>query len=281
MKVSVICPIKNGAKYLPNLILAIRSQRYVDFIEIILPISPSDDDSFKLASSLGDVVYKIENFSHSLTRQEASLKASGEFLVFITQDIMPKNDTWLFELIKDLKGDIIASFSRQIAYRDHPLIEKYLKEFNYPKNSKIITYKENVKNSRDKLFFSDASSAFIAKDFFELNGFDFKVNFCEDVFMAYKILMGNKSFKYSADSEIFHSHNYSFKQLFLRYKSIGKFEKENSFIFKNFTKTEKKGINSFVFILKKLILLKEYVTILKLPLDFFIRFIGYKFGKWS
>lgn len=283
LKVSIICPIFNGAKYIPDLVKRIRSQENISDIEIIFPVTKSIDNSFKVALEFGDIAYEISNFSHSLTRHDAVLKSSGEYIVFITQDILPANDNWVFNLIKEIRGDIVAAYSRQIPYEEHCDIEKSYRKFNYGEKDIIYSLEFLKKKGRKALFFSDASSAFSKKNFLEIGGFNFdlKSEFGEDVLIANKILNANKKYIYSSNSVVFHSHNYSFAELFKRYKCIGRFEKEYSDIFKNIEKSEKEGFRSLKFVFFDLFKEKKIFKILELPFNFFIRYLGYKVGKIS
>lgn len=58
-------------------------------------------------------------FDHGGTRNRAAKEASGDILIFMTQDALPENKLFIEELIKPLgKNNIVASYGRQIARKD-------------------------------------------------------------------------------------------------------------------------------------------------------------------
>ncbi|MGL5050653.1 MAG: glycosyltransferase family 2 protein, partial [Fusobacteriaceae bacterium] len=79
MRVSVICPIYNGGSYLEKLFYKIREQNKISFLEIIVPVSKSNDNSLELAKKYGDIAYEVQNFNHGKSRHKASLKAKGDY----------------------------------------------------------------------------------------------------------------------------------------------------------------------------------------------------------
>lgn len=277
MRVSVICPVYNGENYLEKLFKKIREQKKINFLEIIVPISKSKDNSFKEAKKNADLVYEVSSFNHGKTRHEAALKAKGDYLVFITQDIMPVDDFWLYNLLKDLDSNTVAAFSKQIAYKEHGEIEKLIRDFNYPDLPRICNNENALKNGRKNIFYSDASSAIIKNEFFNLGGYNFEVPTSEDNILANNIIKSGKSFIYQPESKIFHSHQLQFKDSFKRYKAVGKFEKMFSEEI-DFSKTNGEGKKLVKYVLKNLIKTGNILDIGYFSLDIIIRYLGYKNG---
>ncbi|PFP30856.1 glycosyl transferase [Bacillus sp. AFS073361] len=224
--ISVIIPIYNGEEYLFKLVEAIRSQIVGQEIEIIAAVSKSNDRSFILAKELCDLAYSVEEFNHGLTRHEAAQKSNGEYLVFITQDILPFNNMWLNELIKPLieNSNIVATYSRQIAYPGASKTESYIREYNYPPYNRLCNSYTIEKWGRKNIFYSDAASATKREDFFGLGGYNFEVITNEDVYYALNVIDSGNSILYNANSIVYHSHDFSLKENIKRYESIGAFE---------------------------------------------------------
>lgn len=278
MRVSVICPIYNGESYLKKLFSKVREQEKIDFIEIIAPISKSKDNSLEEAKKYANLAYEVNDFNHGKTRHEASLKANGDYLVFITQDIMPADNLWLYNLIKDLNEEFVAAFSKQIAYKEHGEIEKLIREFNYS-DIKRVCNKENSKiNGRKNIFYSDAASAVLKTEFFKLGGYDFIVPTNEDVILANNIIKNGKSFIYEPKSRVYHSHKLSLKETYKRYESIGKFESLYSKEI-DFSNTNGEGKKLVLFIVKKLLEKRKFLSIGYFGIDIMFRLFGYKKGK--
>lgn len=277
MRVSLICPIYNGENYLKSLFSKVREQENISFLEIIAPISKSKDNSLEEAKKYADLAYEVSNFNHGKTRHEAALKASGDYLVFITQDIMPVDNLWLYNLIKDLNKDCIAAFSKQIAYKEHGEIEKLIREFNYP-DMKRVCNKENSKiNGRKNIFYSDAASAVLKTEFFKLGGYDFIVPTNEDVILANNIISYGKSFIYEPKSKVYHSHKLSFKETYKRYQAIGKFEKLYSKEI-DFSNTNGEGKKLVLFTVKNLLKKGRILDISYFAIDVLVRLLGYRKG---
>jgi rhamnosyltransferase len=276
-KISIIVPIYNGEKYLEKLVSKIKEQEINKKIELIALVTKSKDNSLKKAKKLFDIVLEIEKFNHAKTRHEGALKSSGGILVFITQDILPYDNNWLKNLIEPLTEEVIASFSRQIAYEEHSDIEKIIREFNYPDKDRLCNKEVKEKNGRKNIFYSDASSAIIKEKFFELGGYDFEVPTNEDVYLANTIVENGYSFLYASQSRIWHSHQLSLKETYKRYKAIGQFEKS----YKNeidFSKTQSEGNKILFYLIKELLKRKNMKELIYLPFDMGARWIGYKNG---
>lgn len=275
--ISIILPIYNGEQYLEKLVTKIKEQEIENELELIALVSPSYDNSLKKARELFDKVIEVKKFNHAKTRHEGALVSKGEILVFITQDILPYDKFWLKNLISPLNGEIIASFSRQIAYAHHSETEKIIREFSYPEYNRICNIQNAKKNGRKNIFYSDASSAILKQKFFELGGYNFEVPTSEDVYLANKIIKKGYSFIYVADSKIWHSHQLTLRELYKRYKNIGNFEK-NYLKNVNFIVTQKEGEKLVFYLLKKLIRNKNLKELILLPINIGIRWIGYKRG---
>lgn len=277
-KISIIVPIYNGEKYLDKLVMEIKKQKGNFILELIALVTSSLDNSLEKSKELFDKVIEVKKFNHAKTRHEGALISTGDILVFITQDIFPYDEQWLNNLIRPLNKDIIASFSRQIAYEDHSEIEKIIRFLNYPDKDRICNIENQKVNGRKNIFFSDASSAIIRKEFFELGGFNLEILTNEDVYLASKIIESKKSFIYVAESKIWHSHQLSLKDSYKRYKAIGNFEKmyEEKI---DFSKTENEGKKLLMYLIKGLIKKRKLKELLYLPFDIGTRWLGYKIGK--
>ena len=280
MDISIICPIYNGEKYIEDLYRNINKQKGVNISETKFILTESKDSSEEILKRLNIEYTKIspENFSHSLVREKAAFEAKGEILVFITQDIKIENENWLYELVNGIENkQCDAAFSRQIAYENHT-IEKYTREINYPVESRIVS-KDDIKElGLMTFFFSDASSAILKDTFLKLKGYDGKnLPTNEDMYFAYKLIMNGYKIKYESNSIVVHSHELSFKDTFKRYRDIGKFFKENSYI--NKYSANERGLDVFMYIIKRIKDEKKLHFLPKVFMNFLARFIGMKIGK--
>lgn len=279
MNISIICPIYNGEKYIENLNESLEKQKNVCIEDIKYILTDSKDNSENILKKLNLNYSKIEkiDFSHSLTREKFAMKAKGEIVVFITQDIIIKDNTWLYELIKDIDNGIChASFSRQVSQSNG--IERYIRPKNYPNKSRIVSKNDIDKYGLMTFFFSDASAA-IRKDIFvKLNGYDNKnLIISEDMYIAYKLIMNDYNIKYCADSVVIHSHEFTLKQLFNRYFDTGVFFANNDYL--NKYDENKSGFYLLKNVAKNSLLYRDYRTFFNILPNFASRFIGMKLGK--
>lgn len=279
MNIDIICPLYNAEKDIEGLHKSLLKQKKVNLNEIKYVLTECNDKTEEKLINLNLKYKKIkkEEFSHGLTREIEAFESKADILVFITQDIKILRDDWLYNLTRSIiEGQVDACYSRQLC--DNNTIEKYTREFNYPKDSKIVS-KENIKNLGLKtFFFSDASSAIKRETFIKLNGYDHKkliIN--EDMYIAYKLIMNGYKIKYCADSEVLHSHVFTLKQYYDRYKDTGKFFKENDYL--NKYKVNQAGGNMAKYILKRALQDKNWNVLLNYIPNMVVRFIGMKVGN--
>lgn len=279
MTIDIICPLYNAEKYIGNLNKNLLKQKNVLINKIQYILTESLDSTEKELKKIKANYIKIkkEEFSHSLTREKYALASKADIIVFITQDVEIISDVWLLNLVKPIvDNDAEATYSRQISKYNN--IEKYTREYNYPINSTIKTKKDIKKLGLKTFFFSDASSA-IKKDIFvKLNGYDHKdlvIN--EDMYFAYKLIKNNYKIKYCSDSIVVHSHKFSLKELYSRYKLTGNFFKDNDYL--NQYGITNSGSSLAKYILKRIFEEKNYKLLFRYPFDMASRLIGMKVGK--
>ena len=281
MNIDIICPLYKAENYIKSLNNSLVMQEKVDINKIKYIVTKGNDKTTDILKEMNIDYEEIlsSEFSHSLTREEAAKKSNADIIVFITQDIIIKDKLWLYYLTKDIiEGKCEETYSRQIA-KDNG-IEKYTREKNYPKQSKIFT-EEDVENLGIKAFFSsDASSAIKREIFDKLNYYDAKkLPTSEDMYITYKLIMNGYRVKYCADSVIYHSHNYGIKENYKKYYDIGKFFKQNSYL--NKYKVTKAGGGMAKYILKRAIEDKNWKVILNFLPNMVSRFLGMQMGKMN
>lgn len=279
MNIEIICPLYNAEKYIIELNKNILKQEKVNVLGIKYLLTESKDKTEEILKN-NNVKYefiKKDEFSHSLTREKFALKSKADIIVFITQDIVIEKENWLEKLVEPIiKGEAEACFSRQICKNSS--IEKYIREKNYPDKSRVVSKKDIEKMGLNTFFFSDVASAIKKEVFVELNGYDNKkLPVSEDMYIAYKIIQKGYRIKYCSESEVIHSHNITFIQQYNRYKLIGEFFKQNSYLNKYKTNRVGKGLAKYV--LKRAIKEKNIKVLIEFIPNMMARFIGMQVGK--
>ena len=279
MNIDIICPLYNAENDIERLDKSLKQQENVKINKIRYVLTECKDKTEEKLKKLNIEYKKIkkEDFSHSLTREKEAFESDSDIVVFVTQDVIIEKKDWLFNLTKDIiSGEVDACYSRQICTNN--TIEKYTRECNYPKESKIVSKEDIEKLGLKTFFFSDASSAIKRETFVKLNGYDHKnLIISEDMYIAYKLITNGYKIKYCADSEVIHSHVFTLKQYYNRYKDTGKFFKENSYL--NNYKVNQACGNMAKYILKRAWQEKNWGVLVKYIPNMAARFIGMKVGK--
>lgn len=279
MTVDIICPLYNAKKYIENLQKSFEMQKNVKLDNIRYVVTNTNDNVEEILKNMKCTYTKIEkeDFSHSLTREKEAFTSNADVIVFVTQDVVIKSDMWLHNLIKPIEiGESEATYSRQLC--ENNTIEKYTRERNYPEKSYTVSKNDIEKLGLRTFFFSDAAGAIKRDVFVKLNGYDGKkLPISEDMYFAYKLINNGYKIKYCADSEVIHSHKFTWKQLYKRYYETGKFFKQNSYL--DEYGTNGTGANLAKYILKRAIKEKNVKVLAEFVPNMSARFIGMKVGK--
>lgn len=120
--VTVGVPVLNGARYLDQVLGAVRSQRVHREVELLVVDSGSSDGSLEIAERHGVRIHRIpkSEFSHGGTRNLIMELAQGDHVAFLTQDATPAHDGWLAALLEGFEQaeDVAAVFGPHDARPD-------------------------------------------------------------------------------------------------------------------------------------------------------------------
>jgi len=112
--VTVAIPVFNGARYLDEVLRAVRAQAVDREVELLIVDSGSTDGSLEIARRHDARVVEIpkSEFSHGGTRNRMMEMARGDHVAFITQDATPADERWLASLLEgfDQVDDVAAVF---------------------------------------------------------------------------------------------------------------------------------------------------------------------------
>ena len=273
MKIQTIIPILNPQlSFYEYIIPSLHKQTIVPSFVLI--------NSGKEISFLQNEVIHIpkNEFNHANTRNLA-LNYIADFYLFMTQDAMPCNEFLVENLLKAFKDpDVVVAYARQIPYKEADAIEVFARSTNYPAISKVKS-KEDLPIMGIKTFFSSDSCAMYRASYFkEVGGFKQGLNTNEDMEYAARAIMNGKKVAYVAEAKVYHSHNFTCKDIWKRYRAIGKFFKENQWILdvvSQYTKAESTGIKQ-AFAELKYLLKNSPLDIPRSILFSLIKYIAYK-----
>ncbi len=278
--ISVIIPTYNGATYLPNLLKKLQEQT-VKF-ELIIIDSSSQDDTIEIARKHTDHIITIpqSEFDHGGTRTKAAREASGDIVVFLTQDALPV-DEFAIERIVGVFDDekIGAAYGRQIAYPQTSIFGKHLRSFNYPNESHFRSYADRDRYGMKTVFLSDSFAAYRVSALKKIDWIKDGLISSEDSYAGAKMLLSGYHLAYVAKATVFHSHSYTIIEEFKRYFDIGVFYNRQRWIQDEFGKAEGEGGRYVKSELKYLIRDHAYHQIPQFFIRNGMKYIGYKLGN--
>lgn len=285
MKIEVIIPAYKPDERLSKIVSKLNSQvMKPDRIRILLTVSgDAQEERNNLLQTLpeGTDIETIEKqyFSHGGTRQYGVDTSPAEYILFMTQDAMPSDRYLVRNLYMALqKKDAAVAYARQIPYSDASDTEKYSRRYNYPSYS-ISKTKADVEKMGIKAYFcSDTCAMYNVSLHNELGGFDITAKFSEDMLYACKAINCGCSVEYVSDAHVFHSHNFTIKEQFKRYKQTAKSQKANKEIFKD-VKSESEGIKYLLKGMRYFIYKGNFKAVFELCLNSAVKYAGFLAGK--
>lgn len=287
MKISILIPTYNAENYINEFIPKLMEQELPSGFtsEIIMVDSSSSDKTEMLIKSHYTNVkfYTIPNkdFNHGNTRNMLSRLATGDFLLFMTQDAIPYNNQLLKELVKNFSDPNVQIVNaRQIPKEDANPLEKFARSFNYP-DERSIKDKTKIPEMGIKTFFNSNVCSMYRASLFngkEFKGFPENIILNEDIILSFHVIMKGYKVIYENKAIVYHSHNYNLKQQFKRYFDIGIAFQESKFMLENIS-NEKEGVRMVKEQLSYLFKHKHFFYIFYSVLEAATKFFGYNLGK--
>lgn len=220
-RISVIVPVKNGRRYLGEVLDAVRSQRVDAEVEALVVDSGSTDGSVDIARAAGARVLAIDpaEFGHGKTRNLAAEQAGGEALAFLTQDATPAGECWLSELVAPLdeSARVGLSFGPHLPRDDtSPMIARELVEFFTSFGSDRVRI-DHTPDPADPAagFFSNVNSCVLRACWEEVRFRD--VEYAEDQAFAADTMAAGWKKAYVPSAPVLHAHDYPFTSFMRRY----------------------------------------------------------------
>jgi len=225
MFASIIIPTKNAGPEFSKVLETVLHQEAPWDYEVLVIDSGSSDGTWEFleqkekgSGRLTTLQIPPEAFRHGATRNLGVEKTRGEFVVFLTQDALPVDETWLRKLVDTCAADetIAGVFGKHLAYptasklvqRD---LELHFQRFTQGPNPVRLDdperYQQDEEYRKFLHFFSNNNSC-IRRSVWEKFPFP-SVNFAEDQAWAKSIIEAGYSKAYADSAVVFHSHDYS------------------------------------------------------------------------
>jgi rhamnosyltransferase len=230
--ISIVLLTYNGDIYLAEVLASIFTQITRFNFEVIAIDSGSSDRTLEIIKDYPVTLVEISNreFGHGRTRNFGVQRASGQYVVFLTQDATPANEYWLDNLVRPLaeNPNVAGTYSRQIPrpdcnpweFRDisigaGPISAVKRVDFQDPFQKE--TYREHQSRF---ISFSNVSSS-IRKNVLDRLPFAENIVMVEDQEWCKRAIESGHWVGYEATSVVYHSHNHSLKMIYKRHFDYG------------------------------------------------------------
>ncbi|MBE0568172.1 MAG: glycosyltransferase family 2 protein [Deltaproteobacteria bacterium] len=215
--VSIVLLTKNAGKEFVKTLEAI-SRQDVDFpFEIIVLDSGSTDGTLELSGKYDARIYRIPpaEFNFGLTRNHGFSLASGDFIVTISQDVVPFDKSWLEKMVSPFLTD-----KNVVAVQGKTVVPGKSEVFYWEKKGFFYFTSESrnwIEKYKCGLSFVNCA---VRRDFWEKHQLG-SIPFSEDKVFQKMIHDSGMDIYVAKDAICFHGHQYSFKSLIDRLKNEG------------------------------------------------------------
>lgn len=221
-RISVILPTLNPGPLLQDLLLALQQQRPHPPDELVVIDSGSRDGALDALVSTPIPVTRLEEaaFGHGRTRNRGVQAATGDWVVFLSQDAVPAHPGWLDRLCEPLRREpgTAAAYSRQIPRDGAPPEEQVFLRERFPAGVRTVFRLPCAEQSAtlERVFFSNVSAVY-RRDVLCTHPFDETLIMSEDQKSSRDLMLAGWATAYVPGSMVWHSHRYSLKGIFQRY----------------------------------------------------------------
>lgn len=208
----------NGEQYLDDILRALQNQDYAPGFDVLVIDSGSSDRTLEIVRSYPSVrLHEISNseFGHGKTRNLAAELSTGEYVVYLTHDAVPRGSHWLSSLLQPMSDDdrVVAVLGRQVARPSAPPILKYdidrVFERLSPDGSVSVFFDDGTLDEHSRrlaTFYSDSCSA--ARRNVLLHTIPYRdVDYAEDQVFGREVIEAGLRKAYAPDAVVEHSND--------------------------------------------------------------------------
>ena len=284
--VDVIVPVYRPDDKLNRLIHRLNHQTvkpsHVFFMQTITGDEKEDQRVHELLKQAdGAVITEVDalSFDHGGTRNQGAAMSKEEFMLFMTQDAVPAEDTLIESMISAMEDpEVATAYGRQLPSREVGIIEHYTRDFNYPAESYVKSAADLERLGIKTYFCSNVCAMYRRSVYEEMGGFVLHTIFNEDMIMAAGVIQAGYKIAYVAEAAVVHAHKYTYRQQFTRNFDLAVSQQQYKEIFEN-VKSESEGIRLVKRSLGYLIRTGHFWLIPQLIWQSGMKYAGYFLGK--
>ncbi|MDA8083398.1 MAG: glycosyltransferase family 2 protein [Nitrospiraceae bacterium] len=278
--VSVIIPTLNAGEGLDPLLESLGTQTLP--CETIIADSSSTDNTTRIAARHGATICAIprNTFDHGGTRTLAGKGASGDILIYMTQDALPADRMSLENLVKPFADPSVgAAFGRQLPRPDAAPFGAHLRLFNYPAASSVRRLADKRSLGIRTSFLSNSFAAYRRSALTQIGWFRERLIMGEDTCAGASLLVAGYAIAYAADATVYHSHDYTPLQEMRRYFDIGVFHDGEAWMLDEFGGAGREGLSYMRSAVTYLAAVGKHHLVPELLLRSAMKFAGYRLGR--
>jgi len=240
-KATVIIPTYNGGELLSDVCAAVDRQSTPWDFDVLLIDSTSKDGSFDAVREQFPhfQFHQIpqSEFSHGGTRNRAIEKTTSEYVCLLTQDALPSDELWLYNMViaMDAYPNAAGAFGRHKPY-DHATeyTKRDLEGFFSALDNGPVAYHRRLDavlwNLQDRPhvqrlhYFSDNNSC-LRRSVWEKIPYP-EISYGEDQAWAWEVVKHGYEKIYVSSAQVYHSHDYDYEENYQRSKTEAEFFRE-------------------------------------------------------
>lgn len=220
-----------------------------------------------------------EEYDHGGTRAYGSSLSQADYLLYMTQDAIPKDDYLIDHLIAPFQDPKVAvAYARQEANKNAGVLEQYTRLYNYPAKDCVKSLEDREEYGIKTYFCSNVCAMYHRETYEELGGFVDRTIFNEDMIFAAKVIDAGYSIAYAASAKVIHSHSYTLMEQLRRNFDLGVSQREYQEIFQKIS-SEKEGLRFVKQTLSYLHDQKKYFEIFEFVMESAFKYLGFWLGK--
>lgn len=221
-----------------------------------------------------------DSFNHGATRQYAfeRVREQVEVVIYMTQDAILADEHSLAHMVAAFSDpSVSAAYGRQLPHPEAGPFGAHARLFNYGDKPALKQLCDREHLGIKTCFLSNSFAAYRCHDLEAVGGFP-TTDFGEDMLVAARLLLNGSCIAYVADACVYHSHDYSMMEEFLRYRATGLFHSRHPWLLEGFGRPTREGRR---FIMSEArYLLKHSPSLLPLAaIRTLVKYTGYAIGK--